>query len=444
LELHKTDTLKWETNLDRQTQDIGLYMGTFGLSHKYFINQKTFIKTTLAATTNGIDFTSDQIQRAGNFIPESCVKNSSTNIILSSLINKKFSAKHTNRTGITFTNMRYNLALAKSGQFIVDEDGNSFLLNTYTNSNYSFSDELTMNIGLNAQLFTLNNHYTIEPRFGLKYHFNPKQTLSFGYGLHSRLEKLNYYFAKNPQFGNTAINKNVDFTKAHHLVLGYDLSISENLHLKIESYYQYLFNVPVIKDSSFSFINLTNDWFFNQKLENIGSGRNYGIDISLDKYFTKSFYYSVTASIYNSEYKGGDKIWRNTRFDRNYAFNFLIGKEWNFGNLKNKIFGANIRFCYQGGDRFSPIDPIKSALAQDAIFDETNAFSKQLTPSFTTHLSLLYRINKKKITSELALKILNAGQYKEFYDFQYNYITQNVVQHRESIIIPNLSYKIEF
>lgn len=440
----KTDTLLWETITDRQTQDIGFYMATSGLSHIVFITEKTYIKTILAATSNGIDFSIDELQKDGTFVPASNVKSSYTNIILSSFLNTKFSASHSNKTGITVTNLRYNLNLDKNGQSIVDEKGDSYLMVAYSNSTFNLSDKFTINAGLNSQFFTMNSKYTVEPRMGLRYHFKPRQILSFGYGLHSRLEKLNYYFAKNPSEGNTPVNQKMDFTKSHHVVLGYDWSITENLHLRVEPYYQYLFNVPVIKDSSFSFVNLTNDWFFNQKTENTGKGRNYGIDISLDKYLTNGFYFSVTASVFNSQYQGGDEIWRNTRFNRNYVFNALAGKEWTFGKQKNKTFGANIRFSYQGGDRYSPINEVQSKLQQEVVFNESNAFSNQLTPSFTTHVSILYRVNKKKTTREIALKILNAGQYKEFYDFQFNYKTQLVQEHREAIVIPNLSFKIEF
>ena len=81
---------------------------------------------------------------------------------------------------------------------------------------------------------------------------------------------------------------------------------------------------------------------------------------------------------------------------------------------------------------------------RDVVFDETKAFEKQLTPSFTSHFTLIYRVNKAKSTREIALKVLNAGSYTEFYDFQFNYKTQQVQEHREAILIPNLSYKIEF
>ena len=440
----KKDTLKWETIVDRQSQDISLYMATVGFTHKYFINRKTYIKSILASTTNHVDYDFKQLQRNGNVIPESSVNNRISNTIFSSLINTKFGSKHTNKTGVTITGMSFNLKLSQNAQTIVNETGGCLLLNAYSSSTYNFSDNLKLNLGINAQLFTLNQNYTIEPRLGLNYQLDAKQSLSFGYGMHSRLEQLYYYFARNAQYGNAAINKNVDFAKAHHFVLGYDVDLSENLHLKIEPYYQYLFNVPVVKDSSISVLNITNDYFFNQKFENSGKGKNYGVDISLDKFLTNGLYYSATASLFNSEYQGGDKIWRDTRFNRKYVYNFLLGKEWTFGKSNQKSFGANIRLSYQGGDRYSPADLAKSTMKQDVVFDESKAFSKQLIPSFTTHITLVYRVNKPKSSRELALKILNAGSYKEFYDFQYNYKNQAVQEHREAIIIPNLSYKIEF
>jgi hypothetical protein len=442
------DSSKWETLTVRQTQDVKQYMGALGVSHKYFLNKKSYIKSTLASSFNGIDLTTDQLNSTLTFTPENKIKNNTLNFVFSSFVNTKFSTSHTNKTGFSATNMRYNLLLKKDNQStlqtLVSEDGNSNLLNVYSNSTINFNNKLETNIGVAFQYFSLNNNYSIEPRIGTKYQLNESQSISFAYGLHSRLEPINYYFTKNSQYGTNAINKEIDFTKAHHFVLGYDNTIDENLHLRIEAYYQNLFNVPVIKDSSFSFINLQNDWFFNEKLQNTGKGKNYGIDISLDKYMTNGFYYMFTSSIFNSQYKGGDNIWRNTRYNRNYAFNFLAGKEWQLGDNKQKVIGINVRASYQGGDRHSPIDATKSTTNQKVEFDENKAFSKQISPSFTTHFSILYRKNKAKTTTEWAFKVLNATMFKEFYGFQYNYKTQIVTEHRETIFIPNLSYKIQF
>ena len=444
----KMNSSEWKYNTDKENQDVKQYMGAIGISHKMSLNNKQYIKSSIATTINGLDFSTEIMNNDFLLLPKNKVDNKNYNLVLSSFINSKISTKHTNKTGFVITNMNYDLSLKSALpigsplQTIVAEKGNSNLLSAYSNSTFNLNEKLAINAGINTQLFTLNNHYTVEPRVGVKYQIAPIQSLSFAYGLHSRLERLNYYFVKNSS--DKIVNKNVDFTKSHHFVLGYDVSLSEFTHLKVEAYYQHLFNVPVIANSSFSMINQQNDWFFNGKLQNNGTGKNYGMDITFEKYLSQGYYYMITASLFNSQYKGGDNVWRNTRYNRNFALNFLIGKEWQMGKNKQNILGLNARLSYQGGDHYSPINSTLSSLNQDVVFDETKAFSQQVSPAFTSHFTASYKINKKKSAQEIAFKIINATQYKEFMGFQYNYQTQKVDEQREAIFIPNLSWKIEF
>lgn len=444
----KKDSSEWKYDTDKENQDVKQYMGAMGVSHKILLNYKQYIKSSIAATGNGIDFSTERLNNNLSTSPKNKVDNKNYTIVFSSFINSKINAKHTNKTGFVFTNLNYDLLLKNALsigsplQTIVAENGSSNLLSVYSNSTFSINEKLTLNAGINVQLFTLNNHYTVEPRVGVKYQFAPTQSFSLAYGLHSRLERLNYYFVKNN--GGESVNKNVDFNKSYHLVFGYDVSLSEFTHLKVEAYYQHLFNVPVIADSSFSIINQQNDWFFNGKLQNTGNGKNFGVDITFEKYLSQGYYYMITASLFNSQYKGGDNIWRDTRYNRNYAFNVLIGKEWQTGKNKQNVLGLNARFSFQGGNHYSPINNTQSSINQEVVFDETNAFSKQVSPAFTSHFTASYKINKKKSAQEIAFKIINATQYKEFMGFQYNYQTQKVDEHREAIFIPNLSWKIEF
>lgn len=444
----KNDINLWKYDDDRENITANQYMGAVGLSHKIFLNNRLYIKSTLAGTTNGIKTNEERLDSNFIGVPKKAMNNKYYNAILSSYINSKFSAKLSNRTGFVYTQMYYDLLLKKNIQNetmlqpIVDKDGNSALISAYTNSTFNPSDKITINAGVNAELFTLNNHYSIEPRFGIKYQFASKQALSFAYGLHSRLERLNYYFIKNTQ--NELINKAMDFTKAHHFVLGYDISTSEFTHLKIEAYYQHLYSIPVMADSSFSMINQQNNWYFSEKLINLGVGRNYGIDITFEKYLSQGYYYLATASLFNSEYAGGDNVWRSTKYNRNFALNFLIGKEWQIGKTKQNILGLNIRSSYQGGDHYSPVDELLSIEKQYPMFDESKAFSKQISPAFTNHFTASYKINKKKSAHEFSLKILNLTQYADFLGFKYNYQTKMVEVNREVLFYPNLSYKIEF
>ena len=446
----ETDITKWEYSDDKEHNEIKQYMGAAGVAHKYFFKNSTYLKTTLAATATSTDWTTQKLNQELSLQPQSAIENTNWNFVLSSLINKKFSAGHTNRTGILLTGMMYDILLNDSPapgsppQEIVNASGFSTVIAGYSSSSVNLSEKLLMNIGINGQFFTLNNHYTIEPRLGFQQQLSKNQSVGLAYGLHSRLEKLNYYFNNSLSTGEKAVNKDLDFTKAHHLVLSYDQNISDLIHFKIEPYYQQLFSVPVIKDSSFSFINLQNDLFFGETLQNTGEGRNYGLDLTFEKYISKGYYYLFTTSLFNSEFKGGDGVWRSTRFNRNFVFNFLIGKEWQLGKNKQNTLSLNTRFTYQGGNRYSPVNEAASHFEQDVVYDETNAYKMQAQPSLNVHFTASYKVNKKKSAREIALKILNVTGQPDFNGYQYNLIYNRIEKDLSSVLIPNLSYKIEF
>jgi len=448
--IEKTDSTLWEYDSDKENQNAKQYMAATGLTHKYLINNKMYWKTNLAATVNGVDFGISRLNNNQNLLPYSKIANQSWNFVLSSFVNTKFNAYHTNKTGITLTGMMYNILLKKSMQpgaatvSMVDENGFSSLVSAYSNSTVNLADNLIMNVGVNSQLFTLNKHFTVEPRLGFKWQLNGSQSVGLAYGMHSRLERINYYFTKDLANNNNLYNKNLDFSKAHHYVLSYDLSINDHLHLKAEAYYQQLYNIPVIPDSSFSFVNLQADWFFNHKLQNTGEGQNYGMELSLEKNLSHGYYFMVNASLFNSKYKGGDNIWHNTRYNRNYLVNFLIGKEWQVGRNKQNVFSANARFTYQGGDRYSLVNEEATLARKSIVYDETKAFSLQTPASVLVHFTTSYKLNKKNTAHEFALKLMNVTQQEDFYGFKYNYITHIIEKYAKVIFFPNLSYKIEF
>lgn len=446
----KTDSLKWFYKDDKQKNDIQMKNGSVGLSHKYFFSNNTYIKTTLASTGSTTDWRAQILNRQLELKPYSHIENTNWNYVLSSYINKKFNSHHTNRTGILVTQMNYNILLNKSlvdGELpieIVNSKGSSTLLSGYSSSSFNLTPKLIMNLGVNGQFFTLNNHYTIEPRVGFRQIISRKHSIALAYGLHSRLENLNFYLNNSLISGEEAVNKNLDFTKAHHFVLSYDYNLTNMLHLRIEPYFQKLYSVPVVNASSVSFINLQSDWFFADKLQNTGEGKNYGIDLTLEKYISKGYYFLFTTSVFASKYKGGDNIWHDSRFNRNYVFNFLIGKEWQVGRNKQNTFSINTRLSYQGGNRYSPVNETATYIAKDIVYDDTKAFSMQSDPILNVHFTTSYKINRKKSSHEIALKILNAKGQADFYGYKYNYQKNTIDKDASSVVLPNLSYKIEF
>ncbi|MEO8087884.1 MAG: TonB-dependent receptor, partial [Bacteroidota bacterium] len=446
----KTDSTKWKYYDDKEENEIKQYMGAAGISHKYFFNNNSYLKTTLAATINITDWKTEKLNPELFLQPYSKIANANNDFVLSSIFTRKISAKHSEKTGIIVRGMMYDLLLNKataSGdlpQEIVNANGFSTLITGFSSSSFNLTDKLLLNIGIVSQTFSLNKHHTIEPRVGFRQQISKNKSIGFAYGLHSRLESLNYYFNNSLTTGETAVNKNLNFTKAHHLVLSYDWNVTELIHFKIEPYYQQLFSVPVIADSSYSFLNLQNDIFFADKLENTGEGRNYGVDITFEKYISKGYYYLFTASVFNSEYKGGDDVWRSTRFNKNYVLNFLVGKEWQVGKSKQNVFSLNTRFSYQGGNHYSPINVAASDVEKDIVYDETNAYKMQAQSTLNVHFTASYKVNKKHSSRELALKILNVTGQPDFDGHKYNLLNNNVDKNLSSVIIPNLSYKIEF
>lgn len=445
------DRDEWETQGDRQSGNTAFDKAAGGLTHKYLINADTYIRSSLAATYSEDHTRADQMTEDDKLVHVGDIRNSKWDIVFNSYLNKKFSSNHINRTGITVTGLKYDLDYKISPNFGLDVpmeqiskgNGGSCVLSTYSSSVINLSNHLTTSLGITAQYFTLNKNWTVEPRAALKWSFNPKHALALAYGLHSRREKLDYYFVEQKVNGKTESNRYLNFSKAHHFGLTYDWNINSYMHLKVEPYYQYLFRIPVEENSSFSIIN-HQDFYLDRILKNRGSGVNYGIDITLEQYMKNGFYYMITASLFKSKYKAGDNIWRNTRLDKNYLLNLLAGKEWMVGRNKQNVLSLNGRIFFQGGDRYTPVDEEKSMIEHDIKFDETKAYSKKFNPSLNGDISFSYRINKKKISHEFSIKMLNVGMRTGMHFYQYNEKTHKIEKENGSGMIPNISYKIYF
>ncbi len=444
------DSDKWEFAQDKQNQDVKQYMGAFGVAHRISLGTSGYLKSTLAATISGLDMHTEEMDGHKILQPKDVIKNTNWNIVFNTAYNKKFSTWHTNKTGVRFTGLRYNLQMKNAEvigqplQFVNDEAGFSSLISGYSTSLFKIDEVWAINAGVNFLWFTLNDHYAIEPRLGIKWQISPDIDFELAYGMHSRLEMLNYYFTKSVD--GKEINRDLDFTRAHHFSFAAEINLGADYHLKIEPYIQNLFNVPVIEDSTYSFINLSGkeDWFLTNNLSNKGVGLNYGVDITFEKFMSRGYYYLLTASLFDSQYKTNIDKWFNTKYNRNFVFNLLLGKEWLVGKQAHNVINLNVKVTYQGGDRYTPVNEAASESAGDVIYDTSDPYSKQLSPILLAHVSLGYKINRKNSSHEISVKVMNVTGYEEFYGYRYNLKKHIAEQERESIIVPSISYKYEF
>jgi hypothetical protein len=408
-----------------------------GVSHTYLINSNSYTKLNLGVTGQYNYIRSDVVDTTTNpwTANTEYINNSYTiKYVGNFTYNKKFNARNFINCGL-YTDF-YNTTFVDSANNL---DGNGFyVLRNYKGQTalsrlfftwqHKFNDKLALNTGLSYQYFFLNNSQSPEPRLGLRYSINNKQSLSFGAGMHSQLQPLYIYFATSKTAnGNIETNKNLDFTRAAHAVLAYDVNLFNNARIKAEVYYQYLYGVPVrSRKDYFSALNLGAD--FNSpnvdSLVNKGTGENYGIELTIEKFYSRGYYFLVTGSFFESKYVASDNVYRNTAFNGNYVCNFLGGKEF---KIKQKhIIALDFRATFSGGKRYVPIDLNASIAAGEEVRDASQAYTHQYPAYFRMDIKPSYKLNTRRFTHELSVDIQNVTKHDNIFQERYDAASQSI------------------
>jgi hypothetical protein len=326
----------------------------------------------------------------------------------------------------------------------INSKGNTQSIQAFSQWNYKASERLTLNIGLHYLQLLMNNSNSIEPRFSAAYEFDEKQRISFGYGLHSQVQPIGTYFAEKEEAGKITLpNENLDLSKSHHFVLGYDRSLNPFLRMKIEAYYHHLFQIPIKEGVNETYSIINQQWTFaTDPLINEGYGKNYGVEFTLEKFTYNNMYFLLSTSLYNSLYKTQENVWRNTRYNGNLNVTFTGGKE--FALKKNRLLGINIRGIYGGGLRTTAILLDDSIEKGETVLDDANAFEQQNPAYFRTDLRFSLKRNKEKSTRTWALDIQNATNRQNIYGSYFEPMDGEIKTAYQSPLIPILSYRVEF
>jgi hypothetical protein len=426
--------------------------GFTGLTHTYFFNPATSGKLVLAVSGFGAKYR----ETFYNIEPDSTAfykKNTQIKYSIGYTLNKKFNSKNQLTVGVTGDLNQLKLVndyIPKGAAAITtlyDTEDKAALVRNFANFYHRFNDKLSTNVGLYNQVFTLNNSKSFEPRWNLKYQLQPNQSLSFGTGLHSQTQPLEVYFYQTKlSNGSTVLtNKNLDFVKSVHSVLGYDISFSKHLRLKAEAYGQFIYNAAVEKTpSSFSMLNFGADFYFPDKtnLVNNGKGYNYGLELTLERFLDKGFYYLFTGSVFNSKFKGSDDVWRNTAFNSNYATNLLAGKEFRLS--KKKSFGIDTKITFAGGQRHTAFNIPESMEKQYIVFRENEAYNLKNKDYFRWDFKLSFTSNGKKATQKWYIDFQNMTNQKNVYVRTLNPARGKVSEINQIGFFPNINYQITF
>ncbi len=422
------------------------------VGHSYIFDKNTYLKSNVSMSSTGTDIDIENRINDIDYLLDQRAVMAKYTIKTATTLHKKLNAKNKISAGIIYTSLNYdmnykNRVLANDFDQITDVKESSSYQQMHGTWKHRFNDKLTAVSGVHVLAFSLNNNYSIEPRLGLSYKVKGNQTLSAGFGMHSKIESLLDYTTKitDDNGVTTEPNRDLKLPKANHYVLGYDIQFSENAHFKTELYYQDLYDIAVENDvtSNYSTVN-QKQWSTDKELVSEGVGRNYGIELTLERYFSKGFYYLATASIFESQYKTLAGSWVDSRYNGNFNANFLIGKEFKVGSpKKNKTLMISLKGGFQGGNRYNAIDLEASKLSGEEELVGDN-YSEKGDDIFFLNFSTAYKVNRKKTTHELKFDLLNASgndsKVSEYYDDN----KQSIESVRQWPPLPNLKYTINF
>lgn len=451
---NETDTSELDFYGSRYTNTIVDYKtGIAGISYQTNISPNSVSKISLGFTGTHENFHGDSISNVTlETFPSGNGTFKTQKYSFNYAFTHKFNAKNTLGTGIT-TELIYsdlfNEEIHNGTEYInnIATKSNTVLSQAYAQWKHRFNDKLTFKGGGNVMWLALNHSVAVDPRIGFTYRVRGNQSLNLGYGMVSRMQPLTMYAIQTPTEGGYAeTNHQLKFSKAHHLVLGYDWLVMENLNFKAEAYYQYLFNIPVEeRASSYSAIN-SGDSFapdFTDSLTNEGTGYNYGIEFTLEKYFSQNYYFLVTTSLFNSKYAGSDAVERNTAFNQHYVVNLLAGKEFLLGS-KNNALGIDIKYTMAGGKYLTPVDFEASEESGTAVYDEDAAYSERQDGYLRLDAKLYFRKNYNHMAMEFSLDLQNLTNHQNVFSQTYDPYTNTIVTEYQQGFFPVPTFKLTF
>lgn len=473
-------------------QFFGSSMGVLGASYQKTLNAKTYFKAVMSFNHQRVDakhqlayFTIlDTTYRDGEMFNslklDSVVPNldyvfQEQSVGLHLFLNHAFNPRSTLKAGLQYRHYRYtyfdsarnlNEKLDNYWTWSVrwnskNSPGDMFI--PYVQWKYRWTRNLTSVVGVQSQVFGLGYRSMMPlttqleeplrgfsaawflPRLGLTYQISKQHRLNFGTGVHAQTQSpyLYYYVrpgAQRPHLIDMAL------TKSAHYILGWDWNMGRASRIKMEAYYQNLWDIPVeARSSSFSLANTGSGFsrFFPEPLVSEGRAYNYGIELTVERFFSKGFYYLFSGSLFKAQYAGSDGVWRNSDFNTDYAVNALFAKE--FIVNKKHIWNVGGKATFAGARRFSPIDSIASVdFREYRELDALKNTERFGDPYMRFDVRISYRFNSKKVSHEFAIDLINVTNRKNI--LNYTYINEPPYRriNYQLGLLPLFYYKIDF
>jgi len=450
-----TDPAQIKSGADKDEYLETHFMAVAGVKHLWiFPDSKSYLRSTAGFTFQKDETTNDQVDTLLRKTVTYSEVFAYPTFRWSSVFNHKFNVYHTIRLGFNVNILSGDLfakryVSAAVYDTLINTNARGWHSSYFVQWKYKPVNAIEVNTGLHLFHSGITHELVWEPRFGILFYLPYNQTISFGSGLHSRLEPLSIYNyrIKTDKTHRDEINSNLKTIKALHFMAGYNKQFGADWHIGFEAYYQSLFEVPIAVNiqSQYSILN-SSYGLPDVIMANNGKGINKGIEFSVEKDFTHSYYFLFTASLFDSKYKAPDGNWYNTYYNSGFIYNLTGGKEFTVGSERQNILGFNFKTMTRGGFRFTPVDLDQSIKSKKMVYTISETYGERL-PSFQRiDLGLSYRLNKATKAWIFMVDIQNVAGKKNVIRNKFTYQSGKIAESTSKTIgmVPVATIKMEF
>jgi hypothetical protein len=433
----------------------GSRMGVAGITHTLLLGSNNFLYTTASLSGNGsgVDYSESPAPGESPLVLRHETDFARTTMRASTTLNTRINASHKLRTGVILSLDRFRMYAntfdrADSVMKVnLDQRGEATTVQAFASWKWRWNEQWSLTSGVHFLHYALNGASSVEPRAALRYQRTPARAFTFGAGLHSKTESLMNHLVRTTDGEGRSVqrNRSLGLSRAAHAVLGYEQLIMEDVQFKAEAYCQNLYSQPVEDAAGSAFwLGNTQEWYTDKPLVSKGIGYNTGVELSIEKFFTRGWHALATLSVFESRYRAADGTWYNARFGLGAVANALAGKEWKVGKAdKDKVLTTGARYSVQGGQWQTPLDA-NATLAAGYEVESTALMGFKGDPIHKLDLVLAYRIGRAKVSHEFKADVQNVLNAQTVVYSYYNSSTERIEGVSQLAILPVMGYTLRF
>lgn len=439
-------------------------MATVGAIYTKTHNATTFSKFAIAGTYSFIDRSDDTLNLNNEPFRYRDDETHENRLYATYVFSKRFGPLFRMKTGVIGNLIDYRFyQMYFPRRSTVDEiarrfngkqaegEGLTQTAQAYAQGVYQLTDKITVSGGFHLLTLFHNMTTEVDPRLSFKYQINRNHRLSLAAGRYSQHLPLPAFSYVEPdtladgRIETVFPNKNLKMLSSNHLILGYQYATDNLLKIQAEAYLQDLHKVPVSPDPEdlYCFMN-TNSEFPVFTVVSEGRGRNYGLDLTVEKMTARSFYFLLTGSLFAAKYRPLDGKWYHNRYSSLFVSAFTAGKEFDF--KRGRVLQVGARLILNGGYRYTPPDLVKSA-EEDQFVGLEGAHNQSQMPNYwRIDTRIAYRWSKPKYAMHVSLDIQNITNHRNPNGVWYNRTTNAVDYnyHPGNALIPMVNFAVDF